>query len=116
MRACERWVANDFLARQGLPLEQPCDHDPTDCPLTRPDRSTMTDHTIIDETRGWRTLDTTGAINVKPCITIRATYRQLGPGVEELEVSWDAGTYFPAASELLAVVDALRRPATEEGS
>jgi hypothetical protein len=42
-----------------------------------------------------------------PAISIRATYRQLGPGPEEIEVSWAAGTAFPSVAELCAVLDRL---------
>jgi hypothetical protein len=73
---------------------------------------------IIDETQHWRTLDAdhtaNGAIHVKPCVSIRATYREIGVGVEDLELSWDAGTYLPGTADLVRIIDALRRPADRD--
>lgn len=46
-----------------------------------------------------------------PAVTIRVTYRDPAPNdVEEVTVSWDEGTYSPGVSDLVPIIDALRRP------
>lgn len=50
-----------------------------------------------------------------PAVRVSATYRELGPGVESIDVVWDEGTYSPGIAEIVAVLEALRRPVhTEE--
>lgn len=36
MRACEQWIANDFLVRHGHQPGPHCGHDPADCPPINP--------------------------------------------------------------------------------
>jgi hypothetical protein len=45
-----------------------------------------------------------------PAIRVSATYRELGPGVESIDVTWDEGTQLPGIAEITAAIDALRRP------
>jgi hypothetical protein len=47
---------------------------------------------------------------LRPVVCVSATYRELGPGVESIDVRWDEGTYSPGIATIVATVEALRRP------
>jgi hypothetical protein len=45
---------------------------------------------------------------LRPAVCVSATYRELGPGVESIDVRWDEGTYSPGIAEIVSTIHALR--------